>query len=237
MAHFYSQNDLDISSINSLLKNFTNDELDSILNDQSNERIEDFIRDLPQIKTLERERERLIEENKQIAENNLSFESTYRIQRQQLTKAFDECQQMKQNLDRKKSKLKEFGRQHSLDTILALMQAAMAEAEESSDEVANSLLRKELTIDEFLKDFNEKRKLFHMRRIKAEKMPEEIRNVQSSMPKLPGAVPWRQAPAPPSLPFSQLSMNDHHNPNNPNNNPPYPTNPFGSYFPYPQNYQ
>ena len=92
MAHFYSQNDLDISSINSLLKNFTNDELDSILNDQSNERIEDFIRDLPQIKTLERERERLIEENKQIAENNLSFESTYRIQRQQLTKAFDECQ-------------------------------------------------------------------------------------------------------------------------------------------------
>ena len=47
--------------------------------------------------------------------------------------------------------IKEFGRQHSLDTILALMQAAMAEAEESSDEVANSLLRKELTIDEFLK--------------------------------------------------------------------------------------
>ncbi|OTF72074.1 vacuolar protein sorting-associated protein 37B-like protein, partial [Euroglyphus maynei] len=138
MSHYYSQNDVDISSINALLKNFTNDELDSILNDSSNERIESFIRDLPQIKTLERERERLIEENKKIAENNLSFESTYRIQRQELTKALEECQQMKQSMDEKKSKLREFGRQHSLDTTLALMQAAMAEAEEASDEIASA---------------------------------------------------------------------------------------------------
>lgn len=151
MAHCYSQIEVDISSINGLLKNFTNDELDSILNDSSNERIESFIKDLPQVKTLECERERLIEENKKIAENNLSFESTYRIQRQELKKSYEECQYMKQEMDKKKSKLREFGRQHSLDTTLALMQAAMAEAEEASDEVANAFLRKEITIEEFLK--------------------------------------------------------------------------------------
>ncbi|OTF71447.1 hypothetical protein BLA29_014833 [Euroglyphus maynei] len=67
-------------------------------------------------------------------------------------------------------------------------------------------------------------------------MPEEIRNIQSSMPKPGSMAPWRPAPAPPSLPFSQLSMGDRSsNDNNPN--PPYPTNPFGSFYPYPQNYQ
>lgn len=86
-----------------------------------------------------------------MAENNLSLESKYRMARQELTKSLEECQAMKNELDKKKDKLKEFSRQHSLDTTLALMQAAMAEAEEASDEVANSFLKKEISIENFLK--------------------------------------------------------------------------------------
>lgn len=65
--------------------------------------------------------------------------------------ALSECQTMKDDLEKKKSKLRELSRQNSMDTTLALMQAAMAEAEEASDEVANQFLSKETSIEEFLK--------------------------------------------------------------------------------------
>lgn len=104
-----------------------------------------------QVKALESEREKLIQNNKRLAEGNLSFESTYSYSRQNLTEALQECQKLKDELDRKKSLLRQFGRQNSLDTTLALMQAATAEAEEASEEVANRFLSKELPIEDFLK--------------------------------------------------------------------------------------
>jgi len=104
-----------------------------------------------QVKALETERERLIQENKKTAETNLSFESTYCRSREELIKALHECQQLKDELDKKKSKLRELSRQNSLDTTLALMQAAMAEAEEASEEVANSFINNSISIEDFLK--------------------------------------------------------------------------------------
>ncbi|KPM04749.1 vacuolar protein sorting-associated protein 37B-like protein [Sarcoptes scabiei] len=221
---YFATNNLDISGFNAFSK--TDEELKQILDDTSNEVIDSFIKDMAQIKSLERERDKLIEQNKEIAERNLSFETTYRASRQELMKALEECQSLKNDMNKTKSKIKEFNRQNSLDTTLALMQAAMAEAEENSDEVANSFLKKEISIEEFLREFHEKRKLFHARRIKTEKMPAEINRIQA----LP--QPWRMGPTPSSLPFSNLSINS--NDNNPN--PPYPTNPYGPYFSYPTNY-
>lgn len=104
-----------------------------------------------QVKTLETEREKLIQNNKRLAESNLSFESTYSYSRQELAKALQECQSLKDELDRKKSLLRQFGRQNSLDTTLALMQAATAEAEEASEDVANKFLSKNMPIEDFLK--------------------------------------------------------------------------------------
>lgn len=166
---YFATNNLDISGFNAFSK--TDEELKQILDDTSNEVIDSFIKDMAQvslvlenmkklkfrswnlfqIKSLERERDKLIEQNKEIAERNLSFETTYRASRQELMKALEECQSLKNDMNKTKSKIKEFNRQNSLDTTLALMQAAMAEAEENSDEVANSFLKKEISIEEFLR--------------------------------------------------------------------------------------
>ncbi|KAI7695697.1 Vacuolar protein sorting-associated protein 37C [Sarcoptes scabiei] len=150
---YFATNNLDISGFNAFSK--TDEELKQILDDTSNEVIDSFIKDMAQIKSLERERDKLIEQNKEIAERNLSFETTYRASRQELMKALEECQSLKNDMNKTKSKIKEFNRQNSLDTTLALMQAAMAEAEENSDEVANSFLKKEISIEEnFMKNEN-----------------------------------------------------------------------------------
>lgn len=76
----------------------------------------------------------------------------------------------------------------------------------------------------------EKRKLYHARRIKTEKMPAEISKVNSSI-----IQPVRPAPPPPPvMPFS--SQFSSMNVGNQNPNPPYPMgNPFANYITQPPN--
>lgn len=73
------------------------------------------------------------------------------MSKRDLAKALEECQLLKNELDKKKAKVRELSRQTSLDTTFALLQAAMAEAEEASEEVANSFLTNQLPIEEFIK--------------------------------------------------------------------------------------
>lgn len=105
------------------------------------------------MKKLKELREQLIEANKELAESTLTLQEPYKEAEQKLAEVYQECQQLQVELDQKQAKLKEAQQQNSLDTTLALMQAAMAEAEESSEDVATRFLSKELSIDDFLEVF------------------------------------------------------------------------------------
>lgn len=176
---------------------------------------------------MEAERDSLIESNKTLAQKNLSREPTYRMKRQQLIDGHNELKQLKEEIDKKKSRLSEVSRQTSLDTRLALMQTATAEAEEASDDIANAFLNNELPFDSFIKEFLDKRKLSHLRRIKTEKMMESIlkeesnrfNNTSNNMGSASSLfAPVRPAPPPPpSLPFASAV-----NPQMGSNFPPYP---------------
>ena len=178
------------------------------------------------VKTLEVERDSLIEANKTCAQQNLSREPLYRQKRQTLIDGHNELKQLKEEIDKKKSRLSEVSRQTSLDTRLALMQTATAEAEEQSEDIANSFLSNDMAFDLFIKEFIEKRKLSHLRRIKTEKLMECVRNESSNRlnngSNSVGSTsslfaPVRPAPPPPpSLPFATPAANF----------PPYPV--YGS---------
>ncbi|CAM6002211.1 unnamed protein product [Sphagnum balticum] len=149
----------------------------------------------------------IIASNKSIAEFNLSLEPSFRQARHALVAVHEEAKQLKDELESKKMKLNELSRQTSLDTTLALMQTAAAEAEEESENVASAFLAGDMGVDAFLKDFIEKKKLAHVRRIKTEKMMESIRNEnRNSMSNVasanPSFQPLRPAPPPPNFPFS-----------------------------------
>lgn len=58
----------------------------------------------------------------------------------------------------------------SLETALALLQTAASEMEEESDNVAKAFLDNEKELDQFLDEFLTKRKLMHLRLVKAEKL-------------------------------------------------------------------
>ncbi|CAG2100796.1 unnamed protein product [Medioppia subpectinata] len=205
--------DVDISSVTALVNQLSNEELRQLVNDQNCQQLDHLIKDLPQLRSLESERDRLIEANKSSAELNLSREPTYRQTRQQLIDGHNELKGLKQELDAKKSRLSEVSRQTSLDTRLALMQAAAAEAEEESEEIATAFVEQKLDFDSFIKEFIDKRKLSHLRRIKTDKMMDFNRSASSAANLY---APQRPAPPPPaSLPFASSAANPH-------NMPPYP---------------
>lgn len=60
------------------------------------------------------------------------------------------------------------------DTALVLLQAAAAQSENISDEIATKFQEKEILIDEYLEQFMAARKNMHARKLKAEKMLEII---------------------------------------------------------------
>lgn len=116
-----------------------------------------------QVKALEAERDMLITSNKSLAEFNLSREPAYRQARQMLSDAYNETKDLKESVDKKKSKLGELERQTSLDTTLALMQTAHAEAEEESENLATAFLSGDINLDSFLIDYINQRKTTHLR--------------------------------------------------------------------------
>lgn len=72
----------------------------------------------------------------------------------------------------------------SPETALALLQAAAAESEEKSEEIARKLQEKEIQIEDFIDQFSVARKEMHIRKLKAEKMVELMRQ-RSQQPTIP----------------------------------------------------
>lgn len=110
----------------------------------------------------------------------------------------------------------------SLETALALLQTAASEIEEESDKTAKKFLDNEVELDDFLEDFLIKRKLMHMRLVKAEKLSKILqRDPTLSNPNYINAPP--------------VNVNTNYFPglpgNLPTNSPPYPLAP--GVVPYP----
>ncbi|XP_015784839.1 vacuolar protein sorting-associated protein 37C [Tetranychus urticae] len=210
--NYYAITDDDIKTLTSVIKHLSNDELKQLLNDESpttDIKLEELIKDLPQVQNLEKKKELMLAENKSIAEYNLSKETAFRQLKQSLYESHQEALELKKTLERKKDKLDEYNRQTSLDITLALLQTASAQAEEESEDLASSFLSSKMNLDDFLKEYIEKRKLSHLRRIKTEKLMELVRSQSSNDASL---QPIRQAPGPP-MPSSST---------NPFGTPPYP---------------
>lgn len=111
----------------------------------------------------------------------------------------------------------------SLETALALLQTAASEIEEESDKIAKKFLENETELDDFLDEFLLKRKLMHMRLVKAEKLSKILQR-DPTLNNIPNYIN-----APP------VNINTNYFPgisgNIPGNSPPYPLGP--STVPYP----
>ncbi|GFV93436.1 vacuolar protein sorting-associated protein 37B [Trichonephila clavipes] len=214
MPYYMHELNPDYNPATRLLRHMATTELQMLLNDE--EVIETLVQELQQVKTAESERNAMLESNKNLAESNLAKEPILNDLRIKVLELNDEIKGLKESLETKKQKLDDLTRQMSLDTTLALIQAAAAEAEEESEAISENFLSGEMEVEAFLDSYLNKRKLTHLRRVKAEKMAELLNqlgaNRSNTPPSSRGASsssnpPYPDAYPPPYRSFQYPSMN------------------------------
>ncbi|CAG9831018.1 unnamed protein product [Diabrotica balteata] len=208
------------------LVSLSNDELDSIIN--NDERIQEIITQLDQsyLKEIENEKENILASNNSMAEFNLSKEPELVEGREKIEELSQKGEELTKSVEDKLKELRDKGGDMSLETALALLQTAASEMEEESDKSSKKFLDGELELDDFLDDFLEKRKIMHLRLVKAEKLSKILQR-DPSLNNIPNYIN-----APP------VSINSNYFPgvNIPGNNPsgPMPPYPIGQpAVPYP----
>uniref|UniRef100_A0A7E4VQN4 VPS37 C-terminal domain-containing protein n=1 Tax=Panagrellus redivivus TaxID=6233 RepID=A0A7E4VQN4_PANRE len=156
------------------LRHYTDDQLKSLLSDDS--QIDSLIDALPQVSQLPSEREVKLAQSKSMAECNLSMEPQVQEARAKLSKTYTEALKTKQEVESLKEKLDNVAENRSLDVVSALLQAASREAEDESEKIAEQFANGQVEIAEFVRTFEEKRKLAHKRKVKSEKLAEILRS-------------------------------------------------------------
>ncbi|KAH7960109.1 hypothetical protein HPB49_017024 [Dermacentor silvarum] len=217
MPYYVSDVNPDYTAALGLFQHLNTEELQKLLNDD--DRVDSMVKDLQQVKNAENEREMLLASNKSLADFNLSREPKLRQSRQQLKELYEQAQELMAEVEQNKKTLDSLGGQSSLETTLALLQTSAAEAEEESEKIASSFLDGERTVESFLEEFVEARKLAHLRRVKAEKMTELL---TCRLPRpMGGSMPSRPAPPAPGYPLASVGPM-----------PPYPTTHYPMPMPF-----
>lgn len=153
-----------------LFSHLNAEELKELLNDDN--KFDDMMKDVKQIKDLEAEKEMLMASNRSLAEFNLAKEPHLAEGKHHLQELNERGAALCQRIESRVSELKQQCGDMTPETTLALLQTAAAESEEESEAIAENFLGGNLEIDSFLEQFTARRKLMHLRRVKADKMAE-----------------------------------------------------------------
>lgn len=181
----------------------TTDELKELLD--NDEKLEERVNEV--LKVLEREKQVIISESRNIAEDNVNKEPEIIERKSRIGELSEQgktlCLQIQEQLDEMKGKKGD----KTPDTVLALLRAAAAESEESSESIAAKFQHSEIPIDEYLETFMPIRKLMHARKMKTEKMMEIIQKEAQNTPVgLPWTYPGQPQPAPNFYPSRPIGV-------------------------------
>ncbi|XP_051972625.1 vacuolar protein sorting-associated protein 37B-like [Xyrauchen texanus] len=154
------------------LSSYSLTQLNELLEDE--EKLNTIINETEEIKGLQQNKEMTLASNRLLAKQNLQHQPRLDHQKNELTKhyrclqeRFEACQLRMSNLDHKSGNI-------PLDTLLALLQAEGAKIEEETENMAESFLDGAASLDTFIDEYQSKRKLAHLRRVKIEKLQEMV---------------------------------------------------------------
>ncbi|KAL2298308.1 hypothetical protein Nmel_015301 [Mimus melanotis] len=134
--------------------------------------------------------------NRSLAEGNLLYQPKLESLKSNLTEKYQELQVLFEAYQIKKTKLDRQSSNASLETLLALLQAEGAKIEEDTENMAEKFLDGEIPLDSFIDEYQSKRKLAHLRRVKIEKLQEMVLKGQRLAQAPPPAQPRPPEPTP-----------------------------------------
>jgi len=143
-------------------------ELAQLLNDENE--FKKFFDTLSQVQTLRKVRDDLRINNEELAKKNLAKEAEIERVKRDLTSRYQEINEKQSSFKQKAQRQQEVMQQFSTVALINQLSGAAAEAESASDAIANQFLSGEIDQKTFVKDFMEKRKLYHLRAAKKESL-------------------------------------------------------------------
>ncbi|XP_030074839.1 vacuolar protein sorting-associated protein 37B [Microcaecilia unicolor] len=195
-------------------------QLNEMLEDEA--KLDQMAQETEEVQSLQLSKEMILASNRSIAEENLLYRPQLDSLKAALTQKYQELQSLFDSHQIKKTKLDQQSNSASLETLLALLQAEGAKIEEETENMAEAFLNGEGVLDSFIDEYQSKRKLAHLRRVKIEKLQEIVMKgqrlpqgqlpVSSQLPEItpatqpafpsdsnapPSVVPRRVPPPPP----------------------------------------
>ncbi|XP_063271963.1 vacuolar protein sorting-associated protein 37B [Prinia subflava] len=164
-------------------------ELSALLDDE--ERLQDMAREMEEAQNVQHSKDMTLASNRSLAEGNLLYQPKLESLKSNLTEKYQELQVLFEAYQIKKTKLDRQSSNASLETLLALLQTEGAKIEEDTENMAEKFLDGEIPLDSFIDEYQSKRKLAHLRRVKIEKLQEMVLKGQ----RLPQAQPRPAEPA------------------------------------------
>ncbi|XP_060077269.1 vacuolar protein sorting-associated protein 37C-like [Ylistrum balloti] len=163
-----------------ILQHLNKEELMNLLD--NDDKLQDIISDLPQVKNIQTEREMLMAQNKSVAEYNISVMPKLETQKRKLATNYEDANSLKTALAMDKSKLDVLRREQSLDTVCVLLQTAAAKTEEEAEEISDQFFDRKMDVETFLEQYLSKRTLSHLQQVKSQKLTELIRSQSTQAP-------------------------------------------------------
>ncbi|XP_034152677.1 VPS37B subunit of ESCRT-I b isoform X1 [Esox lucius] len=191
---------------------FTMTQLNEMLEDD--EKLNSIVKEMDEMREVQQMKELTLVSNISLAEQNLKLQPSLDLQKNRLTSRYRHLQELYDDYQLRKSTLYHGSGNCSLDILLALLQAEGAKIEEETEvtrhcthktltkthqytlylllqNMADSFLDGELPLDCFIDDYQRRRCLAHLRRVKIDKLRELV---------LKGLTRPRQTPSQPSRP-------------------------------------
>ncbi|TSR04307.1 Vacuolar protein sorting-associated protein 37B [Bagarius yarrelli] len=154
------------------LSSYSISQLSELLEDD--EKLNEIVLELEEVQEVQQNKKGILAGNRGLAEQNLILQPRLDHQKNELTKRYRCLQEQFEAFQLRKSRLDHESGDTSLDTLLALLQAEGAKIEEETEYMADSFLDGTLTLDSFVDEYQNKRKLAHLRRVKIEKLQELV---------------------------------------------------------------
>nr|XP_020445988.1 vacuolar protein sorting-associated protein 37B [Monopterus albus] len=178
-----------MSSFANTFSTYTMTQLNGILEDD--EKVSNMIQETEEVQEVQQSKEKTLVNNRTLAEQNLVLQPVLEHKKEQLTKSYNLLQEYFESYQLRKSTLDHKSGNSSLDTLLALLQTEGAKIEEETENMADSFLDGNMTLDSFIDAYQSKRKLAHLRRVKIEKLQEMVLKGQR-LPQVSGSTSQSQ---------------------------------------------
>jgi ESCRT-I complex subunit VPS37 len=205
MSGYYTSPQLDSTQLIASINSYDREQLQKLVDDDN--KVKELVFESQQVKNLVSSRDELLRSTRQMAEHNLSQRPQLEESKEELINLHQQLGEALNTQQKLQAQIESLADKHSHDTILALLQAAAAEVEESSEKLADSFLDKEVECDGFLDSFLLMRKLAHERRIKCDKMNDLVTTGNSNV--FPTSVHANYAASNPPPPPPSISTQNH----------------------------